>query len=143
MERPLGVTILAILYGIVGVFLIAVGVFFTAMLSMITGMMPSIAHFMGLMGIFMALILFVIGILNTVVAWGLWSGMKWAWFLAIILSLIGLLNGILSLLSQTIVTGVGHPHFSPGIFSPPIIQIIIEGIILYYLTRPHVRKYFK
>jgi uncharacterized membrane protein (DUF2068 family) len=76
-QRPLGVTILAILTIIGGIALLSIG----AALVVI--------------GIGVALI--VLGIAYFVMAYGLWKGKRWAWTITLILSVIGIILGIASI----------------------------------------------
>jgi hypothetical protein len=71
---------------------------------------------------------FILGILTLIEGWGMWSGREWAWIVGIILTILGLLSSIAQLAGG-----------SPG----SVLGIIIYAIILYYLTRPHIRTYFK
>ena len=73
-------------------------------------------------------ILIAIGIVSFVVAYGLLKGKSWAWTLTLILSIISIVVGAISIAT----TG--------NVFN--IISIIISGIIIYYLYRPHVKAYF-
>jgi len=72
-------------------------------------------------------ILIAIGILSLVVAYGLLKGRCWAWTLTVILSIISIVLAAISIAAGSI---------------PSIISIIVSGIILYYLYRPHVKAYF-
>ena len=72
-------------------------------------------------------ILIAIGIVSFVVAYGLLKGRRWAWTLTVILSIISIVLAAISIAAGSI---------------PSIISIIISGIILYYLYRPHVKVYF-
>jgi len=72
-------------------------------------------------------ILIAIGILSFVVAYGLLKGRRWAWILTVILSIISIVLAAITIAAGSI---------------PSIISIIISGIILYYLYRPHVKAYF-
>ncbi len=67
-------------------------------------------------GVFVAL-----GIASFVIAWGLFKGKSWAWTVTLIITIISL-------------------GFSLVAFD--LIGLIIDGIILYYLFRPHVKAYF-
>jgi len=75
-NRPLGVTIIAILMIIVGILSIAGG----AILFLLGGF-----------------VLVAVGIASIVVAYGLWKGKRWAWIITLILSVIGLISGIIYL----------------------------------------------
>ncbi len=83
---------------------------------------------LGGLGIAFGAVLVGIGIVSFIVAYGLLKGRGWAWTVTIILSIISIVwNAI------TIATAANFGG---------IISIIISGIILYYLFRPHVKAYF-
>jgi len=128
-ERPTGVTILAILEIIGGIFSLIAGlmflVLFVAMSSMIGGV-PEAAPFAILLGAFGAVIgglLILISIVCFIIAYGFWKGKGWAWVLGLIFAILGIISGLISL-------------------PMGIISIIINGLIIYYLTRPHVKAFF-
>jgi uncharacterized membrane protein (DUF2068 family) len=75
-----------------------------------------------LMGI--GLVLLIIAVLGFIMTWGLWSGKSWARTITMILAVISIITGVFSL---------------PG----SLISILIEIVILYYLTRPHIRAYYQ
>jgi hypothetical protein len=60
-------------------------------------------------------------------AWGLFKAKGWAWTITLILAIISIIFSIL---------GVGSGGFVN------IINIVISGIILYYLYRPAVKSFF-
>ncbi len=60
------------------------------------------------------------------VAWGLLTGKSWAWTITLILTVIDIAMGLISIIANP----------------ASIIGLIINGIILYYLFRPHVKAYF-
>jgi hypothetical protein len=100
MQRPTGVTILAVLAGLGGLVLIGFGLIFT------------------LFGF--GLIFVVFGLLELGVVYGYWTGASWAWWLGIIVSVLDILS----------------------IVTFDVIGLIIGLIMLYYLTRPHVKTWF-
>lgn len=111
--RPTGVTILAVLEFIGGLALLGVGgMFMAAGPVLIPADVPGAGAIFAALGGFIVLI----GLLYFLVGWGLWTGRAWAWTAALVLAIIGLL---------------GFP-----------IGTIISVIILYYLTRPGVKRYF-
>lgn len=113
--RPTGVTILAVLEVISGIIAIAGG----AMFASISGMIG--IDYLGAFGGVISGILIALGIASFVMAWGLMKGKSWAWTITMILTVISLIFDGLSL---------------------NVVGIIIDVIILYYLTRPHVKSYF-
>jgi len=120
--RPTGVTILAILEWIAGAFAI-LGSLGTVALS---GFVGAFGGFMVIMGI----ITLVIGVANIVVGWGLWTLKKWAWNIAMILGVIG------------IIMALGSIVLNPRTLGGQILGLAINGVVLYYLTRPHIKACF-
>ncbi|MCS7136646.1 MAG: hypothetical protein RMJ14_05865 [Nitrososphaerota archaeon] len=122
IERPFGVTVLAILEIIAGLILIGIGAIIGAA-GMMAGVIPYVGWVFGPIFIALAVIIIILGLISFVVAYGLWTGKGWAWTVALILSIIGIIINLFSL---------------PG----GIVGIIINVIIIYYLTRPHVKAFF-
>jgi predicted membrane protein DUF2127 len=151
-NRPLGVTIVAILRIIGGILLLLGGIGLVTIAPFVsqlnvnttsdttdnvpvtpngTGIDLSnnntsflfFAAFIGVVGS----ILIVLGIASFVVAWGLLKGKGWAWTVTIIITIISLVFNALSIVSGNIGAIVG---------------IIIDGVIIYYLYRPNVKSYF-
>jgi len=131
-EKPFGVTILAILEVLSGLFELGVGALLLIAAGFIGGMaaeMPEVPELPGLAGLitgiiaFIGIVFVILGLIAFLIAYGLWTGKGWAWTLCLILSIIGIILSILSL---------------PG----GVIGLIIDILILYYLTRPHVKAFF-
>ncbi len=123
MDRPLGVSILAILGFIGGAFMLLTGAIFAAMLptmSLYIHQMPQMASIFIKFG---SIIFLVMGLVSLVVSYGLWTGKTWAWWIYIVILVLGLISAILSL-------------------PPGITGLIINGVVLYYMTRGHVKRYF-
>jgi hypothetical protein len=73
-------------------------------------------------------ILIIVALLDAVLAYGLWSGRGWAWILSLILAAVGILFSLISLVFRG---GVGG-----------LVTLIIDAVIVYYLTRPNVKAFF-
>ncbi|RLE72819.1 MAG: hypothetical protein DRJ37_01965 [Thermoprotei archaeon] len=156
--RPLGVTILAILSGISGIFSILAAIGFGALMGL--GMMAMlreaireygrvlpIAIPIGTIVLIIAAILFIMGLIDLAIAWGLWTGKGWAWWLVIIFTGLGILMqlGNLGLTLLGTVALLSYPRALPGtIFSIVIILVGlgINVLIIWYFFRPHVKAYF-
>ncbi len=121
-ERSYGVTILAILEVIGGLVLLGTGASL-GVVGMMVGAVPYAGWFFGPIIFVFVAILVILGLLSFVIAYGLWTGKGWAWAIALVLAVIGIIINLFSL---------------PG----GIIGIIIDVIIIYYLTRPHVKAFF-
>ncbi|RLI75871.1 hypothetical protein DRO97_02225 [Archaeoglobales archaeon] len=81
--------------------------------------MPMFTTVLGMASVFFI----IIGIVGLIVAYGLWTGKTRAWWVYLILLVLGILSGLASL-----------PH--------GILGIAINGTIIYYVTRQHVKAYF-
>jgi hypothetical protein len=117
-NRPIGVTIIAILAIIGGIALLIGGLLLISL--------P--------LGLGMA----IIGIIYLAVSYGLLKGKGWAWVITVIVTIIGLIIQIVS----AIITGLVSSSIEAALVSH-VIGIIIGGVIIFYLYRPHVRAYFK
>jgi hypothetical protein len=134
MGRPTGVTIIGVLMAIAGIVMIIAGISAMALAPFI----PMAAQNQELAGgISSAMlggfatasgaIMLALGIASLVIAYGLFKGSSWAWTAAVVLSVIGIIMSVVA-----IVTG----NFGS------VVSLIINGVIIYYLYRPHVKAYF-
>jgi len=121
--RPTGVAILAILEAIVGVYYLVAGLGDFLAGTIIRSLMrsgipyeiiPIVPRVLGTM-------LIVVGLLSLLFAWGLWTGKGWARTAALVFAILAIILSLLSL------------H---------IIGLVIDAIIVYYLTRPNVKQFF-
>ena len=74
--------------------------------------------FLSMFGIGFVVVIF--GLIEFAVAYGFWVGAPWGWWL-------GLLGALLDIIS---------------IFSLNVLGLLIGIVMLYYLTRPHVKAWF-
>lgn len=86
----------------------------------------------GALGYALAGAIIALGIADMAIGIGLLKGKKWAWKIAVFLVFISFAGDIISMVFQ--------PNTSN--LAGSIVGIIIEGVILYYLYRPHVKEYF-
>jgi hypothetical protein len=136
-SRPTGVTIIAILNIIGGIIMVAGGLVLVAAGSFLPSLPPSTFEgsdlsgvpmsFVGGAAVAMGGVIVALGIVSFIVAYGLMKGIGWAWNLTVVLSIISIVLNVISI--------------ATGNFGG-IISIIISGVILYYLYRPHVKAYF-
>ena len=130
--RPTGVTILAVLYAIGGI------------LGIVGGALSFDA------------VALVLGVVEVAIAYGLWNGQNWSRILVIIFSILGIIgSAVMIALGPTLMMFMlkANPTMASkmgmflGMISTVftvsgIIGIVINVIILYYLTRPHVKEFF-
>ncbi len=137
--RPTGVTVLGVLAILIGLgglvtggLLLAVsaalstvniGATYPQLAGIATG---TIAIILGVLGA----VLLILGILYLVTGIGFFGGKGWAWTIGLIVSIL------------SIVVNIAQVVISPGGIGGAVISIIIPLLILYYLTRPHVKAFF-
>ncbi len=145
-NRPIGVTIVAILMIVNGAFVVGGGIFaiyivpkaitpeLTSNLTNITiGNQTNIQLGDMMTGVITTVVIVVssisiaLGIAAFVLAWGVLNGKGWSWTITVILAIISLIFSVLSL---------GGASFTS------VVTLIINGIILYYMYRPPVKTYF-
>lgn len=117
-ERPVGVTILGILWIIQGLFMLLGGIF--------GGVLLSIMGNVGI-GAVIGIVLFIVGIVDLLLGIGCFNAWPWVWTIGIIFSVIGILGGIANLATS---------------WTNALVGIVISAIILYYLFQPQVKAYF-
>jgi hypothetical protein len=121
-DRPLGVTIIGILFIIGGIITLIGGG--------IGGLVMSVLG-LGIVGLILGGILAIIGIVYIILGIGCFKGWGWVWTLAVIFAILGIIMQIASLA----LTGTA------GIVSV-IIGILINAVILWYLFQANVKQWF-
>jgi uncharacterized membrane protein (DUF2068 family) len=125
MQRPTGITVLAILAAIGGVF----GILGGLALIGVGAVVASSAGLGGLAAI-LGLIALAYGILSLVLAYGFWTLQPWAWTLGVGLEVAGIVINVLQYINNT--SALGGTIFS----------IAINAIVLWYLYQPNVKAAF-
>jgi hypothetical protein len=137
-KRPTGVTILAILACIVAIAEIANLIGYIS-IGLSFFMTPYAMRLMWINVIIMA-------ILRIAIAYGFLKGLLWSWFLGVILLVLAIILQVRGMLTffGTMLSypgGIGMPYFIV-VYIIPFVTLVIYGLILFYLTRPHVKTYF-
>lgn len=160
-RRPTGVTVIAILTIIGGIFILISGVSLLAvwiLISVSPGNVPIIAttnvtshtitQFFGVFSAILGAVFLTMGIGYLIMFYGLLKGRGWAWLVTIILLIVGIVIQIVSTTSGGVfnasVISRGEINNRSNITEIPvsIITIAINMLVIYYLFRPHVRAYF-
>jgi len=122
-SRPMGIVILAILEALVGIYHLATGfgdLFVAATIRSFSYFgIPSSS--MAMIPRVLGTVLIIIGLASLLIAWGLWTGKPWA-------RLVALVFVILSIIASVV--------------AYHLVGIVIDAIIIYYLTRPGVKQFF-
>lgn len=137
-HRPLGIIIISILDIIFGIIATLSGIALIILRSLIQYFPFNELHNMNLnhqminlielLGGVLGTVLLIFGFIGILVGYFLWKGREFARILHIVLSLLGVLSGILSMYGN-IISGV--------------LSVIFNIILIYYLTRFHVKAFFK
>jgi len=125
MTRPMGITIVAIVFVIGLILNIAVA---TDLLGL-TGGIPASER--GELAVPVGAVLLISGVLELVAAYGLWTLRPWGWTLAVVLMAAAFVKNILQYLNDN------------SLLIAMIVSAIIPALILWYLFRPHVRSAFR
>lgn len=144
-SRPVGVTILAVLEILVGILVLlgSIGVFVLAGSLTLSSVRQNIEQnlpswFVNIAPAALAIfgvVLLIIAIIIFLVARGFLKGKNWSRVLAMILLVLSILGSVINLIA----TGL----FSAGALVSFIIAIIIPVLLIFYLTRPGVKAWFK
>ena len=101
MERPLGVTILAILHFIGVFFAICAGLlmilgmgFFAAALARAANIGSGGAGIIAGLGVVLAIFAFIGAAISGLIGWGLWNLKNWARITAMVFAVLGMLGGV-------------------------------------------------
>jgi uncharacterized membrane protein (DUF2068 family) len=124
MQRPTGVTIIAILSAIGGV----LGLLASLVLLGLGA--AGAAAGLGGLAFIAGIIVLAYSILSLVLAYGFWTLKPWAWPLGVGVQAVGILQAILQFAND-----------SSQIVNL-VISIAIAGVILWYLFQPHVKAAF-
>lgn len=116
-DRPLGVTIIGILWILLGICVLLAGTVFGAVFTLIAGVF----------GIVLGAIVIIIGLITLVLGLGCFKGWSWVWILGVIITGLNLLMGLIGLI------------FTGGV---SVISLLLSIIILYYLFQPSVKAWF-
>ncbi len=144
--RPTGIAILSILLLIIGAIVLLGGVVLLAFSSIIASTpraaeevarnlsqlpgLPFGVHRLvaaELIMVFISIFIIIIGIIMAVIGWGLWTDANWARWIAIIFFGWGALTSLLNLFQGQLGS---------------IINLAINGLIVYYLFLQHVKRFF-
>ena len=117
-NRPFGVTLIGILWIILGFFILLMGVTFGALISL----------FSGIFGIAAGAVIVLFGLITLALGVGCFKGWPWIWTVGVLFTGINLVMAIISLLATG---GVS------------LISLLLSVIILYYLFQPGVKAWFK
>jgi uncharacterized membrane protein (DUF2068 family) len=125
MQRPTGVTVMAILAAIGGVF----GLLASLVLLGI-GASGAVAGNLGGLAFLAGIFVLAYSVLSLILAYGFWTLKPWAWPLGIGVQVLGIVQAVLQFMND-----------QSGVVSL-VISLAISAVILWYLYQPHVKAAF-
>ncbi|HET7581385.1 MAG TPA: DUF2127 domain-containing protein [Candidatus Limnocylindria bacterium] len=126
MQRPTGITVLAILSFIGGVLAIFAGLALVGL----SGAIAAAAGGGGGLATILGLLLLVFGVLELILGYGFWTLKPWAWSMGVALQAAGIVLDVIQFINN------GSQLVSV------IISIAISAAIIWYLFQPHVKAAF-
>lgn len=120
-NRPTGITILALIYGLRGLVALAIAAVGGIVLGAVTGAT--------ILGMAIGTLFGLLALIQFIIAGALLMGKSWGRTVVIILSIISLIVGL-----ATVATGLG---------AALALGIIIDLVIIWYMFRPKVKAYFR
>lgn len=125
MQRPTGITVMAVLSAIGGVFGLLASL---ALLGL--GAAASATGGLGGLAFLAGIIILAYSVLSLILAYGFWTLKPWAWPLGIGVQVLGIIQAVLQFMNN-----------STNVVSL-VISLAIAGVILWYLYQPHVKAAF-
>jgi hypothetical protein len=134
--RPTGATVITIIAGIEGVLILLAGLLVILGASVIGGLVGSsgtanagaAGGFVTGLGTVFAIILFVLGALYLMIAFGVWNARRWSWVLAAVIYILALILGVLGLAGNASVYNV-------------LIGVGLPVVVLFFLWQGDVKRY--
>ena len=138
-RRPLGVSIIAVLVAIQGIFFLILGILALVAVivaansagTTVNGYAITGATVSAIAGV-LAGIFLVVGLVSLLFAWGLWTLKRWAFWATVIIEIISLINSVLAFTQP-------HANF----WSAAVGMIIPVVILVYFLADANVRSAFR
>ena len=115
-KLPRGILVITILTALSGILLLIMSAYAFNLLLPFGGMV--------LMG---PVFLLILGVTSLVTAYGLYKGQNWSWKLLLVLSGFGAAGYLLNVVNGQFIS---------------IFGVIYNSAIIYYMYRPHIRKYY-
>jgi hypothetical protein len=137
MQRPTGVTVLAVLafIGAGLLVLMALGMFLGGAILSHMSVYSEFGMLTGIGGAIVGVVLLGMAALDLILGLGLWKLQNWSRVLTIVLMGLAVLFNALGLLSVLL-------HFHSLLFLPQAIVVVIQVWIVIYLLKPHVKQAF-
>lgn len=123
-QRPAGVALLSFLEVLSGIiWLVLAAILFGFFQGFYKPNIWPLPVIISTMAFLLGVVYLVLGFISFLLAYGFWYGKSWAWLVGILLEVIGLILNLMD-------------------FPNGLLGLFINILVLYYLMRPHVKRYF-
>ena len=148
MNRPIGVTLIAILDFLAMVFQLGIGIVFLVGMSFMGAFLSGLAaqngqlsgvdftRIMAGVGVAFAICAFLFGIVSALIGWGMFTLKNWARIVSMVYSCIGILLFGLGVLLSLV-------RFQPFRLVWNGGWLVVNGLIVWYLLQPQVKAVFE
>jgi hypothetical protein len=143
MGRPVGVTILAVLYFLgavccvlAGILMILGGGFIATLISQQAQGAGVGAGVLAGLGAALGVVILIFAAVDVLLGWGLWKLKNWARIVTIVLAAIGIAGALFGLLGAFL-------HFGMFLLVLTLVRLAISGLIIWYLLQPNVTAAFQ
>jgi hypothetical protein len=126
VNRPLGITLIAIVLAISGIVNILTGLVGMDIVRIDLGVLASGAQAVGAGAL-------VSGVLTLIVAWGMFTTAGWAWLLTVVVMVVRIAVDAWAVITHGLGSAIG---------GAAVANLVISAIILWYFNRPNVRSAF-
>jgi hypothetical protein len=132
MDRPLGVAVIAVLYWVGAVGLVAIGAFLAIGLGVLGDLSSGVPPIITGLGAAGGGLLVIMGAGLFAVGWGLLKRREWARMLTCVLAVVAI---VFTVLSFTV------PMW--GGIAARLVKLAFHGLVLWYLNQAHVKAVFR
>lgn len=145
-RRPMGVTIIAILDIISGVFIILGALIILLLEGVAASILGPLVIFMRSLLTAISAFMIIGAVVDFIIGWGLWKGKNWARLVNIILLALGIISPIITFLILTVplrIPAGAAGYMLQGSISSIIVSIVINVLFIYILMRRDAKAFFK
>jgi hypothetical protein len=144
MGRPVGVTIIAILWFLGAIFCVLGGIgmmvgggFLATLINQQGGQGSGAgAGVMAGLGAAVGVVILIFGVLYVVLGWGMLKLKNWARIITIVLAVLAALGALVGLFGALV-------HFGVFLLIVVLVRLAISGLIIWYLLKPEVKAAFE
>jgi hypothetical protein len=126
MNRPLGITLIALVLAISGIADIVLGLAGMDILKIDLGTLASGAQAAGVGSL-------VSGVLTLIVAYGMFTTAGWAWLLTVVVMIVRIAVDAWAIVTHGLGSAIG---------GAALLNLVVSALILWYFNRPGVRSAF-